>query len=346
VIAELLVLAALLKLDPSGDAHGAGELQPPTAALYASVAPFDLIQVEVLDAPTLTVRVTFAERANPLGLPNGISLPILEVYLDVADGGHTDLLPGSGLVMPSPHGWDVAFRVDGDDAFVVIAGAEGDDVFPIEVRVQGDALELVTMLAPAANIRRVDAITGVYDPFSLDGWRGVTVGPSPWAFSSTSPAPPVIDVLAPDAERQNAALERFELPREGTAIPPSTWLTLSMIGVVLVIAGYGSRGRTGRGTLVDASHEDASVMDSLLIGDDDLSGLADEPGPEVDEDALIDVESISPDEMAASTADVWSFPVTVASQDDRVDAVESSEDASLGEERVQDPSIPAKDSQH
>ena len=55
---DALLLAALLSVtDPPGDALGLG-LTAPTATLLRQQGAFDILSLEVLDRPTLTLQVT------------------------------------------------------------------------------------------------------------------------------------------------------------------------------------------------------------------------------------------------------------------------------------------------
>lgn len=241
-----LVLAALLLVDPSGDARGAGDLTPPTAAVYSSTAPFDLVEVEVLEASTLTLRVRLADRPNPGELVNGITLPVIDLYVDSDEGGQEELLPGPGLRMPAGRGWNVAIRVTGDAAFARRA-TDGSDVnHPVTVTPDGDALRIATPFAAPERTPRVHALTGVYDAFDADAWRPLTRSPSPWAFSSETARFPVVDLLAEDDAAQQAALRSGVLPLGRSPEPAAPWLVLMVLGLVIAVAGLLLRSRVGR----------------------------------------------------------------------------------------------------
>jgi hypothetical protein len=237
VTLELLALAALLFSDPSGDAHGAGDLVPPSAPVYASRAPFDLVEVRVEDAAELRIEVRLAGIPDPGGLPNGMTLPVLDLYLDTADGGREELLPGPGMRMPAGRGWELALRVHGDDAYLVRADTVDGPVQPVEVRARGDRLSLATSVPRPETVRSVQAMTGVYDPFARDGWRPLAASPSPWAFASEEPAPPVIDLLAEDDAAQREALRSFVLPARRARFGALPWLALMATGLVVALAG-------------------------------------------------------------------------------------------------------------
>jgi hypothetical protein len=267
VTLELLALAALLFSDPSGDAHGAGDLAPPSAPLYASRGPFDLVEVRVEDAAQLTIEVRLAGIPDPGGLPNGLTLPVIDLYLDTADGGREALLPGPDMRMPAGRGWELALRVHGDDAYLRRAAQPDGPALPVEVRRQGDRLRLRTGLPRPDEVRDVQALTGVYDPFGRDAWRPLASAPSPWAFASEVPAPPVIDLLAADDAAQRDALRSFVLPDRRSGPGALPWLALMALGLAVAVAGLLLRRRVPAGDVTgdaagEASGEAASARDA------------------------------------------------------------------------------------
>ena len=241
-----LALAALLRVDPSGDAHGAGNLVPPSAEVFSSSAPFDLTEVAVLEGDVLRVRVRTSERPNQGDLRNGITLPVIDVYLDTQEGGASELLSGPDLRMPEGSGWDVAIRVTGDRAFARRADDASTVEHPVSVVARGDALTIATPFA-APERADIHALTGVYDPFGSGVWRPLAREASPWSFSSASAAYPVVDLLAEDDAAQRAALTSGVLPAGRTRNPAAPWLVLMILGLLVAVAGLVLRSRIGRG---------------------------------------------------------------------------------------------------
>ncbi|MEJ2666834.1 MAG: glucodextranase DOMON-like domain-containing protein [Deinococcales bacterium] len=239
---HLIVLAtALLHLqDPVGDAVGDGTLAPPTAPVYANTADFDLQSVSVMDDPKLTVRVTLGSISNPGHLPNGFSSPIIEVYLDTGPGGSNALLPGSGMVMPSKRGWNVALRATGDQVYAVTPRSQGDPGswphLPASVEVQGNTLLIHTDL-PRPDHADIYALTGVYDPFASDAWRPLTSSVSPWAFSSAKQRVPVVDLLASSQRAQRREIDSGVLAPYRPRTHGLGWLLLMVLGVIIAAAG-------------------------------------------------------------------------------------------------------------
>ena len=242
----VLAVAALQLQDPAGDAVGDGTLVPPTAPVYANTADFDLQTVTLTSDPNLTVRVQLGSVSDAARLPNGFSNPIIEVYLDTAPGGAQQLLPGSGMAMPPKHGWEIALRATGDEAYAVEAQSQGSPAswprLPVTVDVQGNAITLHTSI-PRPDRADLYALTGVYDPFTKDGWRPLTSGVSPWAFSSASQQVPVVDLLASSQHAQRREIDSGVLSPYRSPLHGLGWLVLMVLGLVTAAAGLVLRRR-------------------------------------------------------------------------------------------------------
>jgi carbohydrate-binding DOMON domain-containing protein len=240
-----LALAALLVQDPTGDAHGAGDLIPPQAPAYASVAPFDLVEVGVSDTVPVEVRIELADVVDAASLPVGITLPVIDVYLgDGGAGERATSLPGPDLRFPPGRGWTWAVRVHGDGAVAV----RGRDGLRVEVPAERRGPAVVVTLPRAATppFRRVQAVTGVYDPFGEDAWRAFRSEASPWTFASPRPVPPVVDLLAPDGEAQAAAVNAATFPRTGVDLARWVWPLVAAGGAALAVLATVQRWRAGR----------------------------------------------------------------------------------------------------
>lgn len=261
-------------------------------------------------------------------------LAVVDVYLDVGSGGATATLSGPDLLMPLDTGWRHAVRISAEGAYGITytgataepegtpstaspvtvppespeeppvdgalpdgpeADAEVLDLVPIEVTRRENVLELPLpwLIDPNATID-IYAMTGVHDPFSPDGWRGVSSQPSPWAFSGEGQASPVIDLLAADAETQAAALMDGVLPRPeretGMTLPLSPWLWLMAGGLAIALLGLVLRSRVARATEVGADRADEAAEDeeegfavAPSRGADEPAPVATEPEPDAPE---------------------------------------------------------------
>ena len=253
LLAFASVALAVTLPDPTGDAVGNGSLALPTAPVYRRNA-FDLLSVEVQDAPNLALDVTMASLDNPWRLPNGFSLPVIEIYLDTADdAGRTELLygeQGSRMSLPAGVAWDYAFYVTGD-AFRVFSGETGEPVdvtgeVGATITREGTTLRLTTRLSRPAQ-EDLYAVVGSYDPLTASGWRPVTRTPSPGTLSSPTQVVRAVDVLADTLEAQEGAINSGVLPRparRATRTPQNSgWLLLSAAGLLLSLVGLVIRAR-------------------------------------------------------------------------------------------------------
>lgn len=244
MIPLFLSLALLTVTDPAPGPTGASVLTAPSSAMYRNLAPFDLREVSVLDTETLELRIELGAWANPLGLDNGFSHPIIEVYIGSAEPGLTELLPGSGMRLPDGESWTVALQLTGDYARGWFVSGQEQVPFEPELQLIDDHLFVMTGL-PRIENPRVAAMTGLYSPFHESGWRPLESGPSPWAFSAEDRIFPVVDVLALDQEAQLAALSGGILPvTEVNTIenPNTVWFALMAGGIALAGIGLVLRG--------------------------------------------------------------------------------------------------------
>ncbi|HEX7000242.1 MAG TPA: glucodextranase DOMON-like domain-containing protein, partial [Trueperaceae bacterium] len=207
-----LAAAALLTLtDPTGDAAGDGTLEPPTSPVYANAALFDLQEVSVVagasQADPATLRVAMGAVELDESQPAGFNRSVVDVYLDLAEGGATATLQGPGMLMPPGKGWEYAVRISPRGAFGAPAPfEEGQSVewSPLDLAIDGDVLVvgLPDGIGPDLD---VFALSGVFDAFSPHSWRPLAAAPSPWSYSGTEQVVPVIDLIAADHETQMTA---------------------------------------------------------------------------------------------------------------------------------------------
>jgi hypothetical protein len=226
---------------------GGAALTPPTSPLHGAWGWYDLLEVAWSGASggeAGELRVTLAAvdvgGAGALGLRQ----PIVEVYL--LGGAVTEALPGSGLRFPSDAGWSQAVRVNAEGAWRW--GADGG-VERLEASIDGSTVRIVWPLPLPSGARWI-AISGVFDPFSPNGWRPFAAEPSPWTFSSPEIGPPVVDVLPGDAASWTRlrATGLLTLPGRGGAslLGRGVYLALMLLGLAVAIIGLVLRDRAGR----------------------------------------------------------------------------------------------------
>lgn len=238
-----LLLAAILSVsDPAGDAIGNGSLEPPTAVVYRTPGVFDAQKFEVLDTPDFGFSLTMGQLNNPWNLPNGFSLPVIEIYLDTHEGGSATLLPGSGMMLPESSSWRYAFKLTGDN-FQMLSAEPGSEsyvdvteAFGASLKVEGNTLTVTTDLARPDEFS-IYGMVGGYDPFTDYGWRPVQTAASPWAFSSESQTVRVVDVIADKFSQQRTAISSGVLPEIRAATHSNSWLLVTAAGLLVSLVG-------------------------------------------------------------------------------------------------------------
>lgn len=308
MISSLLMLALLTVTDPAVGPSAAELLDPPSSALYRNLAVFDLQEVSVLESEQLELRLQLGSYANPLDLVNGFSHPIIEVYVGGGDSGSSEILPGSGMVMPDGETWTVALQLTGDYARGWLAGPTGLTEFEPELQIVDDYLYVMTDL-PSWPQPTVAAMTGLYSPFHGTGWRPLEAAVNPWAFSSSEQVLPVVDVLALDSESQLAALSGGVLPVTEVNLienPNTVWFALMAVGIGVAGVGLVLRGMARRPQAAAASDEAA----------EDEAPDSEEPAEAADGEPVGDEPVVVTAPAAAAAATV----VALAAADDVAEA--------------------------
>jgi hypothetical protein len=268
-------------------------LRAPTSPVYADAAWYDLVAVRWVepDADRVWLEVELAAVDAAGTGPLGLRQPIVEVYVDVGGGGAATLLPGSGLRMPEGDGWRYAVRITGDGVWWWEAAVDGRGLLPprsLPAVLDGRVVRIAWPTA-APGDARVYAISGVYDPFSPDGWRRLARTPSPWAFASEDGGPPVIDVLPGDAGVWQRVRDVRALVRDGdasgTGRGEASWYWWALMAAGLGLASGGLWWRSRPASEVPPAEAGAAAPtatpsgdDDALITDADLGGTGDDDG--------------------------------------------------------------------
>lgn len=245
----LLVFTALLRLiDPVGDAFGNGDVQPPSAEVFRTPGIFDITEIMVPNAETLGFEITMGLLNNPWNLPNGFSMPIIEVYLGVREStlGRQTLLPGSGMSLSEEGRWLYAFRITGEQFNVYEAfDAQGSprdvtEEIDAQLQVRNNTIVVTTRLEIPERFS-LYAMSGSYDPFSETGWRAVRPERSAWHFYSSSQSIPVLDVVADSVALQRQAIDNQVLPEIRAAFRQEEWFYIVIAGIIISLLGLLSR---------------------------------------------------------------------------------------------------------
>jgi hypothetical protein len=312
MINSFILLALLTVVDPVTGPVGAGDLTPPTAAVYRNLSVFDLQEVTVLDGSTVQLEVKLGSFGNPYGLPLGFSHPVIDIYLGGGTHGTAELLPGHGMRLPEGELWSVAFRLTGDSArgYQVLADGMVQEFTPA-VELAADRLSVRTDI-PVIASPRVAALVGLYDPFQETGWRPLTAQPNAWAFSSREQAFPVLDVLAIDEAAQATSLLSGILPvTEASSVAESKtlWLLLMASGIAIAGGGLLLRSRAGRPEAVLLPEADFTITskDELIPAvpapaENVPGGEATEEAEAVQEIRILPARGASQEEIDAARA--------------------------------------------
>ena len=252
--ASLLLGLALAQEVPDAEEIGTPPgLLAPTSPLYADPGWYDLVAVRWVEPDATSLWLEIELGAVDVGGFGALGLrqPIIEVYVDDGGGGAATLLPGSGLRMPDGDGWRQAVRVTGDGVWWWEATVDGRGLLPprpLPVVVDGRVVRIAWPTVRPDD-GQLYAISGVHDPFSPDGWRPMATDPSPWAFASDTPGPPVIDVLPGDHAVWRQVRETGALVRPSDPPPAQRgaarwrWWVLMGLGFGLASAGLWWRSR-------------------------------------------------------------------------------------------------------
>lgn len=95
--------------DPTGDDNGPGEYVYPTDAVYTK-GSFDLTGFELeVKGKKANVSVDVASNLeDPWGMDVGFAVQMVFIYIDNAEGGYTEGLPGTNHKFAEAHAWDKA----------------------------------------------------------------------------------------------------------------------------------------------------------------------------------------------------------------------------------------------
>lgn len=159
LVAGLLVTApawAVELTDPTGDDHGPGGYVYPTDAVYTA-GSFDLTKLELVPrGNNVNVEVSVnAALDDPWRMGVGFATQMVFVFIDNAEGGHTETLPGLNVQFAEDHAWDKVVilspqsfsRVKQEIESKVPAEIAADVVVPNRVRGSGRTISATVKAA-------------------------------------------------------------------------------------------------------------------------------------------------------------------------------------------------------
>ena len=229
----------LLLADPLSDDRGL-EYAYPRAALYAESGFADLTGFEALEREgQLVLRLRLARYPNPQQAPNGFSLAVVAVYLDMAPGGRTDLA-GSGFTTPPQDGWEQVLLLTGWEA--ELRQSDGTTTAMQSLLVD-DWLEVSTAL-PAGDYGYYVA-SGLYDPFASGYFRALRPEAGEWNLSGPLDFPAAVDVLSQNQTESYTTGVLLPVTAPKNTQPVMAWVLagLGLMSWVLALAWPRSRRR-------------------------------------------------------------------------------------------------------
>jgi alpha-amylase/alpha-mannosidase (GH57 family) len=196
--------------DPASDDHGPGSYTYPTDAVFMP-GVFDLTNFKVgSDENNLVFQATLSGPVvNPWGSPNGLSLQLIDIYIDVNGlySGTQVLRNARNAAVSDRNKWDFAISIAGWNSGVFAASSPETALdFPVTVFTDPDnnlviARIPLTALPGDPSQWAYSALILAYDPDGLNGVREVSVDGGQWQFGG-APADSnhtrIIDYLWPE----------------------------------------------------------------------------------------------------------------------------------------------------
>jgi len=208
--------------DPPGDDFGPGTYVYPLNPVFSPEGIFDLVRYAIYDAgDAWQLAFDFTVLPNPWNGPQGFSHPLILLFLDVAEGGRTDLhkeAEAAQVAFDPEHPWDVFIRIAGWPAYgrhLWTAAGEG----PYLVSVTADSKRgRIIVTVPKDLVPSVSGwhyvLVASQDGYGKDYVRAIGKAPGEWTGGGCSDplwAPQVYDLLAPTVEDQIAQLSDYDV---------------------------------------------------------------------------------------------------------------------------------------
>lgn len=227
-------------LDDEGDDCGPGTFVYPHADVFKQAGKrlFDITSFKMIDSNDNYILQYGVSNlgGNPWNGPNGISLQILETYIDFKDGGKVEAIDPKGpvVVFSDEHPWDIALRIAGWSYGNFIELADGT-VVQGELSIQVDQQKnLITVSLPKKYIQisegykpYIAVISGSQDGYAPGYFRRVEATASEWQGGGADVdavnagiSPNVYDIFVPLNENQKEILSGFDVERGMPAVIP------------------------------------------------------------------------------------------------------------------------------
>jgi len=215
-------------IDATGDDYGPGTYVYPSNAVFVP-GSFDIQRFSVYSTKENVIfQVRLGSITNPWNSPVGLSLQILDVYIDSDPGkGRKALLPGRGAYVEEGSRWDYAVTVDGWEQSVYAGSSSGEPVKIGAPQVKVNEVErtvniyipkqLVSFDASKAGYLCVVMGQDGYAPPSMWKVRSVQSQATEWQFGGAKPgysAPNIIDIALPQQYDQRKILGTYQYGKQ------------------------------------------------------------------------------------------------------------------------------------
>ncbi len=206
--------------DPAGDDVGPGTYVYPLNKVFSPPGIFDLVRYAIYDAgDAWQFALDFTALPNPWGGPHGFSHPLVLLFLDVAEGGSSELHPeaeAAKVAFDPEHPWDYFIRVAGWPAYGRHLWTT--DTGPELVSVTSDPKRgRIIVTVPKELLPEVQGwhyvLVASQDGYAKDYVRPIAAQPGEWVGGGNPDprwAPLIYDYLTPPGVSQQELLSSYD----------------------------------------------------------------------------------------------------------------------------------------
>lgn len=229
--------------DPVGDELGPGTYKYPTHEHFSPFKGlFDLMEFQVVDQDATTYRLNFkfVTLPNPWRSSYGFSHPLIQLYIDNAKGGSTELFRRGACIKLDPRApWDVMLHITGwwvrrfrpNDREQLQhwqmswnLQSNSFDLSGASAKKQGSVIQVHIPKAQVGQLEnaRLFVLIGSFDSFGYDYYRDIGKTSEDWFFGGTQRpdlAPRILDMLVPEGMVQSAILTLPQGAKEFVTVP-------------------------------------------------------------------------------------------------------------------------------
>jgi len=208
--------------DPPGDDFGPGTYVYPLNPVFSPEGIFDLVRYAIYDAgDAWQLAFDFTVLPNPWNGPQGFSHPLVLLFLDLTEGGRTDLhkeAEAAQVAFAPEHPWDVFIRIAGWPAYGRhLWTASGEAPYLVSVAADPKRARVIVTV-PKELVPKIAGwhyvLVASQDGYGKNYVRAIGKAPGEWTGGGCPDplwAPQVYDLLAPTVEDQTAQLSDYDM---------------------------------------------------------------------------------------------------------------------------------------